>query len=70
MGAGQSDVCRALLLNFQYLASKLGVTDVNALLADYSFFVEKDEEPRLVRDALRLSAHVLAKDPAELSGQL
>ena len=70
IGAGQSDVCRALLVNFHYLRSKLNATDVNALLGDYSPFLEKDEELRLVRDALRLSAHVLAWNPAELPGQL
>jgi hypothetical protein len=70
MGAGQSDVCRDLLLDFKYLAAKLAATDINTLLADYSFFAEKDEELRLVRDALRLSAHVLVRNPAELPGQL
>jgi hypothetical protein len=70
LGAGQSGVCRALLLDFQYLSSKLRATDVNALLADYSFFAEKDQELRLVRDALLLSAHVLARSPAELREQL
>jgi WD40 repeat protein len=70
LGAGQSDVCRALLLDFHYLRSKLSATDVNALLADYSAFAEKDQELRLVRDALRLSAHALARNPAELPGQL
>jgi WD40 repeat protein len=70
LGAGQSDVCRALLLDFYYLRSKLSATDVNALLADYSSFAENDEELRLVRDALRLSAHVLARNPAELREQL
>jgi len=70
IGAGQSDVCRNLLLDFHYLGSKLDATDINALLADYSFFAEKDGELRLVRDALRLSAHVLVRNPAELPGQL
>ena len=70
MGAGQSDVCQGLLLDFQYLGSKLGATDINALLADYSAFADKDEELRLVRDALRLSAHVLARTAAQLAGQL
>ncbi len=70
IGAGQSDVCRELLVDFEYLGAKLKATDINALLADYAFFAEKDEELRLVRDALRLSAHVLAINPAELRGQL
>ena len=70
IGAGQSDICRDVLLDFQYLGSKLEATDINALLADYSVFAEKDGELQLVRDALRLSAHVLARNPAELRGQL
>ncbi|HSS49527.1 MAG TPA: TIR domain-containing protein [Thermoanaerobaculia bacterium] len=70
LGAEQSDVCRSLLLDFHYLRSKLSATDVNALLADYSPLAENDEELRLVRDALRLSAHVLARNPAELREQL
>jgi WD40 repeat protein len=70
LGAGQSDVCRNLLLDFHYLRSKLRATDVNALLADYSSLAENDQEFRLVSDALRLSAHVLARDPAEFQGQL
>jgi len=68
--AGQSDVCRGLLLDFQYLGSKLGATDVSTLLGDYSLFAEKDAEFRLVRDAFRLSAHVLARNPAQLREQL
>jgi len=70
IGAGHSAICRALLLDFHYLRSKLSATDTNALLADYSFFAETDQDLRLVRDALRLSAHVLARNPAELREQL
>lgn len=70
MGAGYSDICRDLLLDFQYLRSKLGATDINALLADYSSFANKDQELQLVQDALRLSAHVLARDSVELREQL
>jgi WD40 repeat protein len=70
IGAGQSDVCRALLLDFHYLDSKLRAADINAVLADYSFFVENDQELRLVRDALQLSAHILARNPVQLREQL
>ena len=68
--AGERDVCQNLLLDFQYLRSKLGATDINALLADYSAFAEKDAELRLIRDALRLSAHILAGNPYQLREQL
>jgi WD40 repeat protein len=70
VGAGQSDVCRKLLFNFEYLRSKLRATDVNFLIADYSYFAEKNIELWLVHDALRLSAHVLSQNPAQLREQL
>src|SRR4029077_6163816 len=45
-------------------------TDVNLLIADYETFVAESPELRLIRDALRLSAHVLGKDRAQISSQL
>ena len=70
LGAGERDLFRKLLLDFSFLQSKLAATDVNALLADYSLFVDHDQELRLVRDALRLSAHVLSRNPSQLREQL
>lgn len=70
IGAGQVELCWMLLLNIRYLGSKLEATDINALLADYSTFAETNGGIRLIRDALRLSAHVLVKNHAQLKGQL
>ena len=60
---------RALLLDYRWIAAKLRATDVNALLRDFDALAG-DRSPGLVQGALRLSAHVLAKDPAQLVGQL
>lgn len=67
--AGERDVLRELLFDFGYLAGKIAAADVNALLADYDV-LEADGPPRTVQGALRLSAHVLAKDAEQLAGQL
>jgi hypothetical protein len=68
-GAGQAEPLRALLLDFDWLQAKLAAVDVSALLADYDLLPD-DPPVRLVRDALRLSAHVLARDRTQLAGQL
>ena len=52
-----------------WLQAKLDATDVTALLTDYDFLLD-DEELGLVRDAIRLSAHILASDKTQLRGQL
>ena len=67
--AGRKDDLRRLLLNFDYLQAKLAATDRNALIADYDYLPE-DKDLRLVQSALRLSAHVLARDARQLPGQL
>lgn len=60
---------RGVLLNFDFLLAKLEATDVNALIADYEYLPE-DSDLRLVQSAIRLSAHVLSRDPRQLPGQL
>jgi len=67
--AGRNEDLRRLLLNFDYLHGKLFATDANALIADYDYLPE-DKDLQLVQSALRLSAHVLARDPRQLAGQL
>jgi hypothetical protein len=67
--AGRKDDLRQLLLNFDYLQAKLAATDANALIADYEYFTDV-EELCLVQSAIRLSAHVLARDQRQLAGQL
>lgn len=71
--AGKLDTLRGLLLDYQFLQAKLDATDVNALIADCDYLVG-DEAVRLLKSALRMSAHVLDehKDqlPYHLTGRL
>lgn len=67
--AQQHDALRTLLCDFTWLQAKLTATDINAVLADYDLRPD-DAELRLVQGALRLSAHVIARDPAQLRSQL
>jgi hypothetical protein len=55
------DELHGLLLDFDWIAAKLKVTDINALLSDYDP-LSGDGLADLVQGALRLAAHVLAKD--------
>jgi WD40 repeat protein len=57
------------LLDFNYLEAKLAATDANALIADYDY-LPHDGDLRLLKSALRLSAHVLARDVIQLANQL
>jgi WD40 repeat protein len=67
--AGCKDDLRQLLLDFDWLQAKLAATDANALIADYDYLPE-DKDLQLVQSAIRLSAHVLARDARQLAGQL
>jgi WD40 repeat protein len=68
--AGRNDDLRQLLVNFDYLQGKLVATeDTNALIADYDYLTDV-EELRSVQSGIRLSAHVLSRDPRQLAGQL
>jgi WD40 repeat protein len=69
VGAGQNDTLRELLLDFDWLQAKLDSTDVTALIADTDL-LPADANARRVGGALRLSAHVLAGDKAQLWSQL
>ena len=60
---------RSLLLDFNWLRAKLNATDINALLGEFDN-VNRDPQVELIQGALRLSAHALAKDKAQLAGQL
>ena len=51
----------SVLWNPQWLQAKLDATDVNSLMADFEH-VAPSNEAQLMRRALRLSAHVLARD--------
>lgn len=69
-GAGERSTFQRLLLDFKYLQAKLDATDIHALLEDYRPFVEGDDEIRLAREALWLSAPCLIQFPDQLRGQL
>jgi len=67
--AGRKDELQRLLFDFEWLQAKLVATNVNSLIADYDF-LQEDQQPRLVQGAIRLSAHVLARDKTQFAGQL
>lgn len=69
VGAGRADELRRLLLDYGWLHAKLEATDPVALLADYGL-TPGGEAERLVEEALRLSAHILAIDKGQLAPQL
>jgi WD40 repeat protein len=63
------DALNSLLLDFSWLQAKLAATDIASVIADYGL-LPVAREVELVRDALRLSAYVLARDQTQLAGQL
>jgi hypothetical protein len=79
--AGKREELRKLLLNFEWMRSKLkedciiqketGVKkpDVNSLLHDYDYLPD-DTEIELVQGAIRLSFNAIVKDKTQLAGQL
>ncbi|NIA12173.1 MAG: TIR domain-containing protein, partial [Nitrospiraceae bacterium] len=67
--AGRKEEMRQLLFDFDWIQTKLAATDVNSLIADYDYLSD-DSDLRLVQGAIRLSAHVLARDKTQLAGQL
>jgi len=68
-GAGLSDELRTLLFDFPWLLARLRAIGTVALDGPHRWF-EEDAEAKTVGDALRLSAHVLARDSDQLAGQL
>ena len=67
--AGDADGLRQLLLDFPWLVAKLRATDVHAVLQDFE--IAGPAEPFVtVRDALRLSAYNVGRDPGQLGTQL
>jgi WD40 repeat protein len=67
--AQRADALRALLLDLRWLDANLRATDVASLTGDYDY-LPADPVLGLVRDALRLSAPALARDPQQLRIQL
>jgi WD40 repeat protein/pimeloyl-ACP methyl ester carboxylesterase len=67
--AEKFDELRELLLDFRWLQAKLRATSINQVLQDYDRLPE-EKVLTLVRNSLRLSAHVLADDKQQLAGRL
>jgi WD40 repeat protein len=67
--ANRETELRELLLNPAWLQAKLAATDVTALTADFDYLAN-DEDLQLVQGALRLSSHVIAKDPGQFASQI
>jgi WD40 repeat protein len=67
--AGRITELRALLLDLDWMSAKLAAGDLSGLLADYDT-LPSDPAAHLVAAVLRLSAHVLARNPGQLPGQL
>ncbi len=63
------DELKKLLLNVEWLYAKLEVVDLTSLLSDFDW-VQGDKALELVQGAIRLAAHVLGKDRAQLFSQL
>lgn len=72
---------RRLLTTFDFLADKLKLLGPQPLIDDYSLLLENTDDlinaasrdhrvMRLIQDALRLSAHILERDHAQLTEQL
>ncbi|MDT3778674.1 NB-ARC domain-containing protein [Nitrospira sp. MA-1] len=57
------------LLNVDWLYAKLETLDVPALLSDFDW-IRSEEIFSVVQGAIRLSAHIVGKDPKQLVGQL
>jgi WD40 repeat protein len=58
-----------LLLDVTWLGAKLGATDINALVVEFGH-LRDDPRMELLQAACRRSAYVLARDKAQLAGQL
>ena len=67
--AGRNGELQELLTGFNWLDLGLQVRDLTSLLADYNY-VPWQDATGVVRQALQMSAHVLAADPTQLPGQL
>lgn len=67
--AGRSAVLQKHTLDLEWISRKLDATDVAALVADYDF-LPSDPDLQSVQSAIRLAAHILAQDKAQLSSQL
>ena len=69
VGARNITTLRDRLFDFDWLRAKLVATGVAAVILDFDL-MPADRELRLVRDAIRLSRHILAAEPKQLGAQM
>lgn len=69
VGSDALHTLKELLFEYRYLKGKIIATDFNSLLSDFDFFYD-DTSVTLLRNALRLSAHILSIDSTQLATQL
>ena len=67
--SGRKGELRSILLDFNWLQTKLEAIDVNSLIRDYDYLPD-DHNASLVQNAILLSAHLLARDKMHLRSQL
>ncbi|HEV8486398.1 MAG TPA: DUF4062 domain-containing protein [Blastocatellia bacterium] len=67
--AGHSSEVEGLLLDFEWMQTKLDSLDPTALLVDYDL-LPNNADLDLVKRALLRAAHILAREKKELAGQL
>jgi len=67
--AGRKTDIEKLLWDPAWLQAKLAAADINALIADFEY-LKPSREAELIQGALRLSSHVLAKDPSQFGSQM
>ena len=67
--SGRKDELEQLLCQWYWLQKKLDATSVASLLSDFNY-IDHREDLYIIRDAIRLSAHVLANDTTLLASQV
>ncbi|MFS8117945.1 MAG: hypothetical protein ACMG55_05570, partial [Microcoleus sp.] len=73
-----SDKLYSLLTDYNFIEAKLSASGVQALIEDYDLATipdiitsdQKADKLKLIQEAIRLSAHILAKDQTQLATQL
>jgi len=70
VASGRRDRLDMLLTTFAFLQAKLAAMDPPSLIADYDLTSAEQTELRLIQGALRLAAHILDQDVAQLATQL
>src|SRR4028119_2224554 len=73
-----SEKLYSLLTDYNFIEAKLSASGVQALIQDYDLATSPDiitpdqtaDQLKLIQEAIRLSAHILAKDQTQLATQL